>query len=97
MRIPLNKLIKVLEYFAAYRTLGDAAETIELDPRTVRSFYNLFRLTLFYFIKFYSTPFDSPVVNVHLDETPLTRKKKWCWKIITIKYCLGYRRSRYYK
>ena len=35
---------------------------------------NIFRASIFKFLNHYSTSFDSPNVNVHVDETPITRR-----------------------
>ena len=73
-KLPLKKVLHLLFWFSCRRPLSDAAETLDLNVKTVASFYAFFRSTLCAFLDRFSVQLGGPDVCVHLDETPITRR-----------------------
>ena len=73
-KVTFKKRFKLIEYFACRRTAGDCEQTININNTSIKEFYLLLRASVFKFLSHFSTPFDSQVVNIHVDETPITRR-----------------------
>ena len=73
-KVTFKKLFKLIEYFACRRTAGDCEQTININNTSIKEFYLLLRASVFKFLSHFSTPFGSQVVNIHVDETPITRR-----------------------
>ena len=70
-RIGIRNVLLIIYYFACRRTLGDTAETLGIDRRTIKEYYDLLRANVHAFCD-YNVQIGSDVVNIHLDETPIT-------------------------
>ena len=70
-----KQIFELLYFFSCRRLVSDASQTIPLDKKTVKSFYDLFRASIRNFLNTHSVQFrGTEEMPIHIDETPLTRR-----------------------
>lgn len=67
-------ILKILYYFSCRRSIGDAAECLNISKKTIIDFYKFFRAAIFDFVSDHSMPLGGNGVVVHFDETPITHR-----------------------
>ena len=73
-KVTFKRSFKLIEYFTCRRTAGNCEQTINVNNTSIKKFYLRLRASVFKFLSHSSTPFDSQVVNIHVDETPITHR-----------------------